>query len=500
MTRSIIKITCFLLATASFLTGCKKDFDEYYREPETANLKLLEVIRTIPEYSIFVNYLEQLQLDTLFSKNQSYTLFIPDNAAFESENLSVQEISRVMTYSFTQSVILPSQIKDYKKIQAYSGKFSIIERNEDGLLRDGMPVFHNNPLYMDGTYYSLHSVLKPRPNLYEFLRDTCPVLADYIDEKDSTAFDPVASKPVGFDPVGNTIYDSVFQLVNTFERDFFPVSVEARSNTATLVVCNKTQYTEALDRMALNLGPGYTDHSDIPEEWQKDVLIPYIFENGTFIGALAYDEFKYPLVRNILGDSIRLDYLKINEDSRYVCSNGVTFTYNQFDVPSKLYIDTIRFEGEKLTVAIGSQFTWAEGVSTNNSLMNPVVISSTEASGGKYLSVPLPRGYSTQYYVEFFFPKVFPNTYKFLWRANYRPSGLIGVYVNDVRIGLIDNYSFRNLVDGSRPSVQGFNQKIWSNINVTEYGDLRIRFEYSAAGSGTSNGLNIDYVALFPVN
>jgi len=51
------------------------------------------------------------------------------------------------------------------------------------------------------------------------------------------------------------VYDSVTGVVNKFERDFFPVSQEFRSEAATFILFTQDQYLDALDQMALNLGP-----------------------------------------------------------------------------------------------------------------------------------------------------------------------------------------------------------------------------------------------------
>ena len=490
----------FLLLLFLISQACRKEFEEHYREPESASVKVMKAIRSIPDFSIYVNHLEESGLDSLFVKNQSHTLFIPVNSAFEAEKLSESEINRMLTYSIVNSVILPSQVQNLKRFQTFSGKFTLMERHGEVLQRDGIGISHNGFLYKDGTFYSVDTLIQPRPNLYEFLRESSPVLADYIDATDSLAFDRINSTPVGFDDIGQTIYDSLFYIVNTFERDFFPVSAESRHRTATMILSTGDQYTEALDRMALKLGDPFFTHSDIPEDWQTEVFIPDIFKKGVFMGMRDYDEFKFPLLRNIQGDSVRVDHTKIDEYSRYICSNGIIFLYEQFDVPTKLYIDTLNLEGEKLAVRMGTEWLWAEDVKTSDPQFRPTVITSSEASANRYLSVQLPRGYQTIYSLEFTFPKVFPNTYNFLWRANYRPSGFIRVYFNDELVGAIDNFSFRHPVDGNRPTSTGFNHKVWRNINVTEYGDIRIRFEYASPGSGTTNGLNIDYIMLFPAN
>ena len=499
-THKYLKRFVFFLVAVFVLAvlGCEERWGDYYLEPEYSAKDLMNIIKENPEFSVFVDYLESFNLDTLFERKQAYTLFIPSNEAFDEISLTEDQFLRVMGYHITSSVVLPSQIEEDKKILTLFGKYSFMEKKEDGLFRDGKKLEHNNPLYANGTFYTLDEILFPRPNLFEFLSDTCPVLANYITTKDSIAFDPVLSTPIGFDDEGNTIYDSVFNIVNTFERDYFPVSEEFRTNVATMVVCDQNQYNSALDLMAENLGGVFSDYNDIPLDWQNDVFIPYIFEYGMFIGSLDYDEFKFPFVKNIIGDSIKIDYLNISEESRYECSNGVVYLYEDFEVPLNLYIDTLIFEAEDLAEAAGSLFAWKEEVKVSDELINPMVVNAQEASEGRYLSVGLPRGSDETYWIEFVFPKLFPNTYKFLWRANYRPSGNISVFFNDEEIGSFDNYYFRFPIDGNKPTSTGFNQKEWGNISIEEYGDLRIRFEYASPGAGTSNGINIDYVALFP--
>lgn len=497
--------TCFrkliwLLIPALAIVGfsCQEKWDDYYAEPDYSSQDMIDIVRENPDYSVFIDYIEKFNLDTLFDKKQAYTLFIPNNAAFNDLSLTEDQILRAMGYHITTSVLLPSQIEEVKKILTLFGKFSFIERRGDALFRDGKEMEHNNPLYANGTFYTLDEILYPRPNLFEFLSDTCPVLSDYIITKDSVAFDPILSTPIGFDDDGNTIYDSIFNIVNTFERDYFPVSEEFRTSVATMVVCDQDQYNAALDIMAENLGGVFSDYKDIPLDWQNEVFIPYIFDYGMFIGSLEYEEFQFPLVKNIVGDSIEVDYRDISEESRYECSNGVVYLYNNFEVPLNLYIDTLILEAEELAEAAGSLFAWKEEVNSSDDLIDPMIVNSQEASGGKYLSIGLPRGSEEVYWVEFVFPKVFPNTYKFLWRANYRPSGNISVFFNDEEVGSFDNYYFRFPIDGNKPTSTGFNQKEWGNITIEEYGDLKIRFEYESKGAGTSNGINIDYVALFP--
>jgi hypothetical protein len=103
--------------------------------------------------------------------------------------------------------------------------------------------------------------------------------------------------------------------------------------------------------------------------------------------------------------------------------------------------------------------------------------------------------------------------YRLEWGASYRPSGLYSVYVNDQllerkdRFGRtiteFDTYNLRQpvlSVDGVTrflPS-DNFNKVDYYVENVTDFGEVNIRFEYMDPGSASENGFNIDFVALVP--
>ncbi len=135
-----------------------------------------------------------------------------------------------------------------------------------------------------------------------------------------------------------------------------------------------------------------------------------------------------------------------------------------------------------------------------------------EASEEAMVDVSFGTNFSGEYTLEFYIRNVFPMKYRLEWRANYRPSGVYSVYVNDQLVGLqdkwgdsqsqFDTYELRNSivsVSGDRfiPD-NGYNSTDAWIENITEFGDVKIRIEYVGAGEGKSNGLSIDYVSLIP--
>jgi hypothetical protein len=186
-----------------------------------------------------------------------------------------------------------------------------------------------------------------------------------------------------------------------------------------------------------------------------------------------------------------------------------------FTVPKELYVGEIRMEGEDLIDSIGDNtFLWKSDVIITGSIASPEKQRTKDASEGALVNVNFPRKYEGEYSVEFQFTNVFPMRYRLEWRLSYRPSGLYAVYVNDQRLERkdrfgrtileIDTYSLRNAVlsvDGVTRFVpnNNFNKVDYYVDHLTNFGDVKVRFEYLSPGEAQLNGFNIDYVALVPV-
>jgi len=238
-------------------------------------------------------------------------------------------------------------------------------------------------------------------------------------------------------------------------------------------------------------------------------------ESSLFDGRLEYNELNDIMI-SVTGDTVYLDPMNIDPESRYLCSNGVTYTFNDFKVPEALYLGETRLEGEKMVDSIGAgTFAWKGGISTCGYVVAPVKKYAGEASGGGLVSVSFPRQYEGEWCMEMVFRNVFPRRYRLEWGASFRPSGSYSIYINDEvitredRFGKIrteyDTYELRQSVlsvDGETRflPVGNFNVVDFWVENITEFGDVRIRFEYTGPGSASENGFTIDYLALVPVS
>jgi len=507
-----LKICSIVIISSFFLFSCeKKEWDKHYQDqPETVDQNIWEVIRADENLSVFTGLMEEFRYDTLFAGDDPYTLFIPTNDAFAMLMDTGAVTRAILDYHLSPHYIQSMSITGKRKIQTYGEKFAFFERSGDGISLDEIEISFESPLYRNGKYFTMNSVAIPRPNLYEFFGVNNPVLKYYIDSQDSIILDKELSRPLGFDEEGNTIYDTVSIRYNIFEEEFFPVSEEFRHKTATIVFPLADDYNAALDEMAQTLGEIYQDHTDIPLEWQSDILIPYLLEHGVFENMVEEYEFILPSYRdtlkmkNILGDSVVIDY---KPTDKFLCSNGYAYNYTDFDVPDTLFTGSYRFEGEWLLQERGAnQFAWEDDVTVFTDEAFPTIQELVpSASNDSILRVNYSPGYEGRYDVEFNVDNLFPRKYLMVVRTHMYVGGIYDIFVNDELVMTMDYYDYvrnrelwRSVHEGRYLPEGGFNRfDCWVDYKG-EYGKTKIRFEYREPGRVSNNGLVIDYIEFVP--
>jgi uncharacterized surface protein with fasciclin (FAS1) repeats len=512
-----IIILCFLSALALF--SCKQDWNAHYDPKEqTINTNVWDAIQKDSNLSVFVSYIKKYKLDSIFKKAQTYSLFIPTNAAFEQFTDSAKTTRMLLEYNIAPFYIQSVSISGKKKVQTLGNKFSLFERNSSGSYLDGILLKYESPLYQNGKYFTMAMIAYPKYNLYEFFAINCPVLKDYIDSKDSIIVDP-KSRILKLDSLGRYVYDSIKINFNRFEHQYFPVSEEPRYKTATFVFPKQEDYNAALTLMAQSIGGNFHDYRDIPPVWQRKLLIPYLLEHGVFENLLDEQDFiptkgqKTKRMKNILSDSVIVDY---SVKEKTICSNGYFYNYLKFKVPDTLLSKT-RFEAETLTRYLGvGNYGWKENVFGIPVKFAPRSEFVAGVSKDSLLKVVLPDLYTGDFSLTFNVDNLFPRKYLMVVRTQLRYGGKYEIYVNDKLVRTIDYLTFDDTYgSGNCESVDpnigvyapkdGFiNFDCWVN-NLTEFGTAKISFVYKGpcktAKSGTiivSSALSIDYIDFIP--
>lgn len=491
-------------------SSCTDEWENHYKETsEGVDINLWTALKSKEQYSEFVKYIEQFKLDTFIQNSHAKTLFIPTNESFtEYFKSDTTGFKKTIYYHIVPTFFVLRSVEGKRKLQTLSEKYALIESFRSTYFFDGCEITGASQLFMNGKYYEISEVVKPSPNLYEYIKLNNPPISKYIDLQDTVILDLDKSKPLGYNERGQLIYDSVTTITNHFEEEYFAISKEHRDFSATLVIPDQTNYEAALDEMAQKLGGTFSSHEDIPAKWQNESLIPILLNKGTYGGLKDHIDFKLRKVANIKGDSIKTDF-EINPDSRIICSNGLIYNYASFSVGDSLYLENI-IEGEALCDEIGlNRFAWNEKVNVErDESFQPVISRVRGASNDTVVNVEFSSNYLGKYSVAFKMKNVFPTNYRLVWRTNYRTPGEYAIYVNGekVKLGLTqqESYDTYNLRDGFF-SVLGYklyrddkgfcDVDGWVN-NITEFGDVTIKIEYIGPGQGSQGGLSIDYIAL----
>ncbi len=493
-------------------TGCNKEWDKHYDDyPETVDENVWDAIQKDPKLSKFVEIVKANKFDTLFNSDIPYSVLIPTNDAITNYT-GVNEFSEVvLRYHFYSHLLNSSSIEGKRKVQTLTEKFAMFEKSGNSVKIDGVEVIEQSPLYRNGRYFVVDEVVDPNPNLYEYYAFTNPILSDYIDSQDTVILDKEKSKPLGFDEDGNTVYDTVSTIENQFEWKFFPVKHEFRTAAATIVFPKEEDYNNALTVMAQKLGGDYNDYNDIPLEWQTEVLMPHLLEQGVFLNMIEEEEFiwKSPTdtvkLLNALGDSVVITYVPTDQ---FLCSNGYAYNYEDFEIPDSLYNGGTKYEGEWLLEQTGvNRYSWYDFADMQSSIpLDPLKEKIARASNDSILRVPFPKGFDGSFSLEFKGPRLFPRKYRMEVRTHMDIGGIYDIYINGELARTFDYYDYV-LYHGLIRSVTGkrfkpdkrFNMfDMWVN-NITEYGKPNIKFVYRGPSTIMAQGLVIDYVEFIPV-
>ena len=531
--QTILKNSIILIVSLCLLTSCRDYFEEYYESDiETLDMSMWDYLQSNEDYSEYVDLLKKYALDSIFSSDNSYTLFVPSNQDLAALSLAPAEELQMIQYSIIPTVVNIQSVSESVKLQTLLEKFALLEKAGATFTYDGEAIVGASSLFNNGHFYNLENYVIPPLSLYEKIEQTSQIFSHFIDLQDSTYFDIEQSTPLGFDTLGNTIYDSVFTTVNTFGREFFPVNEEFRDESATFLLFTQEQYDMALDVVALDLG--LSGKEEVPDVWQNEILLPHLVISSIFENSLTYDDFEegieldeegVPYMKNIKGDPVVLDINNINDSSRYICSNGVTFTLNDFSIPEELYKAQSLINGyEQVVLVSASTWDWSDEViveglegSGAELVVNPYA--KLDMLNDECLDLRVPPTFDGTFKVSFMLKGVFGGTYRLLWAGTKDYSGKYKIYVNDVPlkmrnymkqkksyfdsyefsedriVSILDDGTYSNLFEGQ---LKQYNTVDFMVENITEYTDVKITFEYvgPSKGVGANNGLVIDYLQL----
>ena len=226
MNKKLLFIGCAFLLTALGILSCEDKWDEHYSRSESgetsvSSLNLYDYLREQPEYSRFMDFLDEQKVGDELKKNQELTVWVVSNDAMPADfdHYTEREKLRLAKHHINYMSLTSPKLSDGKTIKTMAGKNISFSSYGDGLALDLVPIVKENQVCANGVAHELNHLMIPRDNIYEVIAyagDEYSIYRDSFLIKSDTVFDMENSFGIGVDEDGNTIYDSVFVIRNPY--------------------------------------------------------------------------------------------------------------------------------------------------------------------------------------------------------------------------------------------------------------------------------------------
>lgn len=341
---TIANFTCILVMLCLFITvSCKEEaWDDHYEQLDSRlESNILSVLSEDSDYSTFVNYLNQTGYSKELETAQAYTVWAPNNAAFSqisNDILNNPDLLKQLIGNHISLFSYNTANNDEVFVKMFNDKF-IEFLNTDGTSSfGGVDVIEKDILALNGIIHTIDEVLEVNPNVWEHLNDNTsefPILMNYLNEFNETAFDEENSVPIGSNTLGQTVYDSIFSSTNTYFKVIGDLSSE--EDRYSFVGLTDNAYTSLYD-----IFDEFYNHPEADSI--KIKTDKTIFENLNF-PFIETSELNGTTITSTTGGSVMIDPNLITEE--VLLSNGNLFVVNELNYdPRGVIYKPIRYEIE----------------------------------------------------------------------------------------------------------------------------------------------------------
>lgn len=334
----------FILGVTIAMAGCKKDEWNKHNELTDPTVKnnLWETIQAVPDLSTFCGYLQKTGYDKVLSSSKSFTVWAPDNAAFEKVDPAVTADTAKLRLLIGNLIAGQPHFTTGDgsaiRIKALSGKY--VEFSKTGLndARILTPDLRAN----NGALHIIDQVVLPEENAWEyFVRAFAATQqAKFIQQLDYLYVDPDSAEQIGVDPAtGMLVYKPGTGLVQR-NRFLQRADIGSEDSLLTYVVLTDGAYDQEKSKLAAYFHDSTGQKSDSLTEWN-------IVKDLTFQGVWSPDELPGTLYS--LKDSIRFHINKGSIVKTQRVSNGIVYVVNHIDYDLESKIKPVLIEGEAFT-------------------------------------------------------------------------------------------------------------------------------------------------------
>lgn len=348
-----MKIINYILMSACLLAGlcsCTDEWDSHYteKEPVINNVDVVIVdepasayLKNEPSYSSMYRLFENSGVfQTLDEKKSLCTMMVVNNQNF-TRTASEKEIDNegdafLAKAHITDAAISPSNLKEGQRLLMWNEKYVKVT-TLDELTGEARIAFNGSVVKKvikttDAYIYELEDYINTPKSLMEVLEglgDNYSIFREMVMERVEKVFDKNASTPIGIDPTGNTVYDSVF----TFKSPYFEnkkMDLYSESMHATMFIPSNTLVENAL-----------RDAKERLKEWGMEradsILNNWIFQSAFYDVEYKKEDFgnvNKPDLISIFNQQWRTTINTVDLDNPIEMSNGIAYYVTSLKIPT----------------------------------------------------------------------------------------------------------------------------------------------------------------------
>lgn len=329
-------------------SSCSDTWDDHYAQSDSVvnNTEISVVNKSVTDYlaqesslnAMYQLFNETGMVEQLLAKEQMYTIL-----AVESDITAGDDPTYTAQTYISDASISPSNLEDGQRILMWSGKYLNIKLTSPETRANVGICFNNANVkrvvkLTNGYLYLLDQAIESPRSMYELIENLGSDYSTFrkmVRDRYVLTFDRNASKIVGVDKTGNTIYDSVFSVkAPYFENKGFNIMSE--NLTATMLIPSNEVIDEALNTARQNLENwGMTRADSIIENW--------VFQSAFFNHKYSKEDFESNTdLKSIFGMQWRTTVQKVDLDNPISMSNGVAYHVTKMKIPTNVLIYRIK--------------------------------------------------------------------------------------------------------------------------------------------------------------
>lgn len=347
MNKNMRKRWYILLLLLVVSSSCKDEWDNFYGEGEdddraaAAKITLWAAIEQEPNYSKFKLLLEKTGLAKELDKGRILTVWLPSDNYITEDIIAMDsnDMRRFVLNHLNPLALYRTKLVDKNglKLETLAKKYVSIAVGRDHISVDKINVSKFDLVYTNGVIHEIAGLLTPTKNVMEYLLESgeeYSVFRDSLLAYNDTVFNLEDSYPIGVNEVGQTIYDSVFDITNELTGNLDFANEEG---SVTLFLPSN----EDIDEMLEDLHTYFENLGLVMEN--KDTLACFEFlMRATFLRGEMTNTTGTKYIHTYGGKSLRLD-VQILSTAYEECSNGIVYEFEQVRMPRDVFMKPVEY-------------------------------------------------------------------------------------------------------------------------------------------------------------